>query len=373
MIANSPLEATPLTDQAVAWLQERLPRGWSVSAEPGGPQSALASDARISLQGPNGTFSAIVAEVKQSLSPRDVLAQIAPRVQSARAMGAHLPLLVIAPWISKRTQALLAEAEINYLDMTGNALLRIDNPPIFLQTTGAPRNPSPPERAGAKLQGAKASRVIRLLADVRPPYGVAAIAEATGLNRGYVSRLLDALYEEGLIERKARGPVRDVDVAALVRRWAAGYDTFRANRAEGFIAPTGLEPVLERLAANPVLGSGAVITGSVAATRLAPIASPALLLLYCEPPQLLPVELDLLPAEEGANVMVLAPFDRVVFERTRLEGGLRYAAPSQVAVDCLAGNGRMPAEGEALLEWMAREESSWRLPKLAGTRKEVEL
>jgi DNA-binding transcriptional ArsR family regulator len=327
-------------------------------------QDQLKVDARINLRGPGGMTSTIVVEEKQSLSPRSVLDQLSPRVDTARNMGAHLPLLVIAPWLSERTQALLAEANINYLDLTGNALLRLDNPPFFLQTTGARRNPSPAERAGARLGGAKASRAIRLLLDVRPPYGVVEIAEATGLNRGYVSRLLEALYREGLIERKPRGPVEAVDVPALLRRWADGYDTFRTNNAEGFIATAGLDRLLARLAEDPGLGTRAVITGPFAASRLAPIASPALLLLYYDQPQLLAGDLDLLPAEEGANVMILKPFDQVVYDRTRIEGGLRYAAPSQVAVDCLGGNGRMPAEGEALLEWMAVDEPSWRLSSL---------
>lgn len=342
-----------------------MPRGWSVEAaelQPG--QDQQWADARIDLKGPHGTMGAIVVEEKRSISPRDVLSQLSPKVRSARSMGAHLPLLVIAPWLSERTQALLEEAEINYLDLTGNALLRIDNPPFFLQTTGARRNPAPAERPGAKLGGAKASRAIRLLLDVRPPYGVAEVAAATGLNRGYVSRLLDALYRDGLIEREPRGPVESVDVPALVRRWAKGYDVFRTNRADGFIATSGLERLLERLADDP--DTPAAITGSFAASRLAPIASPALLLLYHDQPPLLAAELDLLPAEEGANVMILKPFDPVVFDRTGIEEGLRYAAPSQVAVDCLGGNGRMPAEGEALLEWMGAEESSWRRPSLAN-------
>lgn len=371
MAANLPDQETPLANQAVAWLQSRLPSRWSVEvADFQSEQDRLQADARINLQGPHGASSTIVVEEKQSVSPRSVLSRLSPRVKTARSMGAHLPLLVIAPWLSERTQALLADADINYLDMTGNALLRIDNPPFFLQTTGARRNPSPTKRADAKLRGPKASRVIRLLLDVRPPYGVLEIAAATGLTRGYVSRLLEALYREGLIERKPRGPVEDVDIPALVRRWSAGYDTFRTNRAEGFIATTGLERLLARLADDSALGTRAVITGPFAANRLAPIASPALLLLYCDPPQPLAVDLDLLPAEEGANVMILKPFDRVVFDRTRIEAGMRYAAPSQVAVDCLSGNGRMPAEGEALLEWMARDESSWRLPGLAALSKE---
>lgn len=36
----------------------------------------------------------------------------------------------------------------------------------------------------------------------------------------------------------------------------------------------------------------------------------------------------------------------------------------QVPVDCLSGYGRMTAEGEALLEWMVKEERSWRRPAL---------
>jgi hypothetical protein len=62
--------------------------------------------------------------------------------------------------------------------------------------------------------------------------------------------------------------------------------------------------------------------------------------------------------------MLLRPFDPVVFARTRIEDGLRFAAPSQVVVDCLTGTGRMPAEGEAVLDWMLAEEPAWRVRSL---------
>jgi len=42
----------------------------------------------------------------------------------------------------------------------------------------------------------------------------------------------------------------------------------------------------------------------------------------------------------------------VVFERTWTQGDVAYPALAQVAADCLTGADRMPAEGEALLEWM---------------------
>lgn len=365
MNANLPLTETSLTDQVVAWLKERMPRGWEIEGTnqaPGGTD--LPEDARITLKGPNGTISTIVVEEKQVVSPRTVLSELSPRMQSARNLGAHLPLLVVTPWLSRRAQALLADEEISYFDLTGNALLRIDNPPFFLQTAGAERNPWPKERGRAQLRGAKAARLIRLLIDVRPPYGLQEIAEATNLAPGYVSRLLDTLYREALIERAPRGPVESVDIAALLRRWAASYDVFQANDRQDFIAIDGLERLLSRAAADPAIGTRNTITGSFAAGRIAPVASPALLLVYSDAPALLAKDLELLPADEGANAMLLRPFDPVVFDRNQIEDGLRYAAPSQIAIDCLTGNGRMPAEGKALLDWMLDNEAAWRLDSL---------
>jgi hypothetical protein len=52
--------------------------------------------------------------------------------------------------------------------------------------------------------------------------------------------------------------------------------------------------------------------------------------------------------------MLLVPFDEIVFDRTRIEDGVTYVAPSQAAADLLTSTGRSPAEGEAVLEWMGR-------------------
>lgn len=368
MKANFPETEMSIRDQAIAWLEERLPRGWTVEGsnllrhEEDATQPA--TDSTISLKAPNGTFSTIAVEEKDSISPRAVLGLLPPLARAARKLGGDVPLLLIAPWLSRRTQELLAEEQINYIDLTGNALLRLDNPPFYFQTQGATRNPAPKERGPAQLRGAKAARLIRLLADVRPPYGVRELASAADLAPGYVSRLLDTLYREALIERSPRGPVESVDVAGLLRRWATSYDVFKSNEAEMFIAPEGIDQLLPRLAANPGAGTRIAITGSFAAARLAPVTAPAMFMAYYDTPALLANDFGLLPAEEGANVVFLRPYDRAAWLRTPIEDGLRYAAPSQVVVDCLTGNGRMPAEGEALLSWMQENESQWRRDSL---------
>ncbi len=365
MNANMAIGGGTLRDEAVAWLERRLPRGWSVDAHTvQASDSDLPADSKISLKGPNHTISTIAVEERQSVTPRTVLDMLSPRVQTARNMGAHLPLLVIAPWLSKRTRDLLAEQELSYLDLTGNALLRIDNPPFYLQTTGAERNPTPRQRNKARVRGPKAARLIRLLIDVSPPYKLGDLANAAGLTPGYVSRLLDTLYEEALIERAPRGPVERVDVAGLIHRWARSYDVLQANRAESFISAGGIDKTLDQLANYFTEEPRFALTGSVAAVRLAPVTAPALLLAYSDHPQALAQDLGLLPASEGANVILLEPFDPVVWLRTTSESGLRFVAPAQVAVDCLTGTGRMPAEGDAVLNWMTANEQLWRLPDL---------
>ena len=359
-------QGKPLLDQAIAWLENRLPDSWSIErlADQNLDSNRPQVDSKIRLNGPFGTSAAIATEEKESISPRLVLDRLLPQVQAARRMGAPLPLLIIAPWLSGKTQELLAENGIGYIDLTGNALLQVDNPPLFLQTTGSERNPTPKKRGKAQLRGPKAARLIRLLTDVNPPYKLGDIAKAAQLAPGYVSRLLDTLYDEALIERVPRGPVERVDLAGLIRRWANSYDVLRTNRAGFFISPAGINAALKELSSYPSEEPRFALTGSLAAVQLAPVAAPALLLAYCDNAEGLVRDLGLLPASEGANVILLEPFDSVVWRRNTTESGLRFVAPAQVAVDCLTGTGRMPAEGEAVLDWMADNEKAWRLREI---------
>jgi hypothetical protein len=75
--------------------------------------------------------------------------------------------------------------------------------------------------------------------------------------------------------------------------------------------------------------------------------------------------LGLLRSDVGADVLLLHPRDPIVFERSREVDGVGHVALSQLAIDCLGGTGRMPAEGEAVIDYMM-EHSGWRLPSLGS-------
>jgi hypothetical protein len=241
--------------------------------------------------------------------------------------------------------------------------VRADYPAVFIRTIGATRNPEPAAREVARLRGPKAGRLVRAVVDVRPPYGVRELAESIGLTAGYVSRLLDSLDRDAIVDRSRKGEVVAVDYPALLRRWVETYDVLRSNETRRYVAPEGARKTLDRLKSISLSGRAAV-TGSFAAGRLAPVAAPALLLAYADRIAETADALDLLPADEGTNVILLRPFDEAVWSRLDRDDGIAYVAPSQAAADCLTGTGRMPAEGEALLAWMAENEESWRVPSL---------
>ena len=368
MTANYVPEETELVSEAVSWLRDRLPAQWvveksnrAIPTKPGQPQQTL-GDAAIDLRAPNGGGATLAVEVKRTVSPRDV-DLLLPRLARTLISLVNTPVLVVAPWIGRRSRQLLEQQGINYIDRTGNAYISLGYPPIFIKSQGSDRDPEPTHRPRARVRGAKAGRLIRTLVDVRPPYGVRDLAAATRLTPGYVSRLVEALDAEALLERKPRGEIVSVDIAGLLRRWTESYDVFKSNAATLYLAPRGAASALADLSASGQFGQVAV-TGSFAAVRLAPVAAPAMLLAYVEDTQPAGDVLGFLPTDSGANVALLNRFDSVVFERTTAADGARYVAPSQIAVDCMTGNGRMPAEGEAVLQWMLEEEERWRRPSL---------
>lgn len=372
MIANSLSQEKTLINRAVSWLQTNLPETWKAEATSQTIVSQSQSsapkvvDTLITITPPQqGGDVQLLVEAKTTFAPRDAEQLFSGVARQLRNLNSSYPILVVAPWLSERTQEVLTKEEINYLDLTGNVRIALNYPPVFITHSGASRNPTPALRAPARLKGPKAGRLARLLIDIAPPYGVSQIAEVTGLAPGYISRLLTSLDDDALIERTARGQVVSVDIFQLLRRWTQTYDVFKSNETTSFVAAQGPEDLLGRLTTLPSSFPPVAVTGSFSAVRFAPVAAPSLLVLYCSEPSALASELGLLPADRGSNVAILKPFDAVVWVATTEESGVTYAAVSQTAADCLTGNGRMPAEGDALATWMEKNQSRWRLPSIS--------
>jgi hypothetical protein len=347
--------------RAVSVLQERLPRGWTAVASYDVPtENRRRIDAIVEVTGPDQSRVRLVAECKRTVVRRD-LPVVLEQLETARVsvQSPTMPLLV-SRYLSDSVRAWLDENDVSYVDATGNLRLVSRDPAVYLRDRGADRDPwRGPGRPRGTLRGEPAARVVRALADFFSPMPVTALVKRSGASTGATYRVLDFLEQEALVTRGTRGVVEQVRWRQLLERWSEDYGFQRDNTASRYLQPRGLPALLRGLTATTVPLTYAV-TGSLAANQWASYAAPRLASLYVDDVPAAAELLGLREVDSGANVLLAAPFSTVVFDRSRDVDGVRYAAPSQVAVDLLTGPGRSPAEGQALLDWMESNEPAWR-------------
>ena len=338
--------------QTIELLRGRLPVGWEVSSLKPAGSSPTAIPVALAVRRKGTAAAKVRIEAKSRIEPKDV-DYLAASLQPTPAQ----PVLIAAPFLSPRTQERLRSRGFSYADLTGNVRLTLTEPGLFIETTGARENPEKSSRARKSLKGPKAGRLVRALCDFRPPQGLRELAKRAGVDPGYASRVVDFLDREALLTRTTRGPITNVDWRALLNRWSQEYSPFARQGATMYLAARGVPAVIDRLKKTKTRYA---VTGSWADAEVAPVAAPRLLMVYVDDPADVEKTLDLRPGNAGDNVVILTPFDDIVFDRTSTKGGVAVAALSQVAADLLTSPGRGPNEAEALMDWMQQNEGAWR-------------
>jgi hypothetical protein len=332
--------------------QDRIPRDWDTGLQvcEVGPRP----DAILALRPTAGTQVRILVKAKSTVEPRDVPGVI----DQLRSYKEDAPHLVVASYLSPRTQVSLGERGVNFADLTGDMLFSRDEPFIYIRSQGASVDPCRENRPVHSLKGPAAGRVVRALCDFRPPYGIRELSARAAIPAASVSRIVQLLEREALVVRGKAGEVVDVHWRELIQRWAEDYRFSGSNRICNYFDPRGPYNLIGRLerTENPY-----AITGSFAAAQVAPHAPPRLATIYTEKVNDLARDMRLQPVESGMNIVLAQPFDPVVFDRTWTKDGRTYAALSQVAPDLITGPGRAPSEAEELLRWMGEHEDVWRV------------
>ncbi len=374
MTRNSYISETRLIDTAARDIGARLPPRWllrdllrsETRQSPHGLTREI--DAVLEIEDPDGLSTEIVVEVKAvPVEPRAV-PSLAARLKSLPlSTGAevgqtdvHSALMLVSTYLSPLARERLTEAGISYADSTGNMRLTVARPAVFIETQGADRSPFREERSLRSLKGGRAARVARGLMDYRTPFGTRELAAETASSAAMVSRVSSLLEPDEIVTKEGpRGRIVSVDWEALARRWAEDYDFASSNVLTTWLEPRGARALQVRLRDATFRYA---VTGSLAASRLAPVAEARLAILFADDPEEAAQSLGLRPAETGGNVLIVRPFDPVVFDRTEYHDGISYARVTQVLLDLMKGTGRGPAEAEALLEWMRDNEETWKLP-----------
>lgn len=382
-VAESRLPERP-ADREIDILREtissialRLPAGWKTDLEEQVRLGGVIVDGLLRVTAPDGSTGMLLVEAKRLILTRDVpmilsqlerimagLEEPSPPVRDRgqyqqRDRATSMEPLVVARYLAPSTRETLERSGASYADLTGNTLVRLQEPAMFIRDVGAQQDPwRRPGRPRGTLHGPPAARVVRALVDFKPPMSVPDLVKKSRASTGATYRVVDFLDEEGLILRE-RSRIDDVDWRRLLERWSKDYGFTRSNPVRTYLEPRGLPALVESLRGAKDLQY--LVTGSLAAARLAPYAPTRLAMIYVDNIQVAANRLGLRDVGSGANVLLAATEYDAVYERAQEIDGLRIAAPSQIVVDLFTGPGRSPSEAEELMRWMAANEPTWRL------------
>lgn len=335
---------TSIVRQGLLVLRRALPPGWKADVV------STRGETRLRIRSPDGTDGVLAVDAKRRLAPGAVGAL------ASSVMRGVAGRLLFAGWLSPLAQRALSEANVGYVDLTGNIDLRMARPGLFVRDVGASRDPEPAPSTLKSLKGAGAARAVRALVDFQPPYGVRELALASGASAALVSRVAALLEREKLITRTE--VIEEVQWEPVLRRWAEDYSFVRTNRIVTCLDPRGVPSLLRKLSTYDAPWAATATLGVPPGTAVAPVQVASV---YVRSPEQAMSDLGLTPTEAGANVLLVEPPDDGVFARVvRGEDRVVRCAPSQVVADLLTGPGRGTSEATALLAWMRQNEAVWR-------------
>lgn len=291
-------------------------------------------------------------EVKSSSSP-GVVAVAAAQFASYAELGDVVPVLVV-PYMTPAGVKAADERRLNWIDLSGNASLRHDDLRIWVQGhpnrfmgRGRPASPFAP----------KSSRVTRsMLLDPMRWWRQKDLAEHTDLDPGRVSRIVRSLDDEHLVERHGQR-LRPMDPDLLLDAWVDDYRFDRHDIITGHYSGSGLGLARELHVELSGAATDHAFTGLPAAWVLDAFAQFRLVSVYVTgDPRAAAEAVGLRRNERGANVQLIGPEDRGVFDGQREIDGLPCVAPIQIYLDL----GHLPERATEAAGQLRAAGSLWR-------------
>jgi hypothetical protein len=241
------------------------------------------------------------------------------------------------------------EACVSWLDLSGNA--RIIAPGLRVIIEGK-TNQFIVRGRPANVFAPKSSRVVRRLL-IQPSKYVCQreIARATGLDEGFVSRLVIRLEKDDYLVRAEDGTVRPKDPGLLLDAWREAYQFSKHTIHHGHVAArsgdTLLRVVSDTLTKRGIEHAATGLAGAWVLTRFAAFRI-ATVYLPTDPSPTLLDELGFREDPRGANLWLVVPNDAGVFQGAVEKDDIRCVHPVQVYVDLKDHPERAPEAAERL-------------------------
>lgn len=289
-----------------------------------------------------------VVEWRSSASASPVAAAVKQVAQYAERLGRRVIPLVAVPFMGDAGRRVCEEAEVAWLDLSGNAHIVapglrviVDGRPNRFRRRGRPSSVFAP----------KSARVVRWLL-IHPDRAFAQneLARATGVTEGLVSQLVARLLQEGYVLRLGRR-VRVKEPGPLLDAWREAYDFSRHTLIQGHI-PVRSGDALARFVSRTLVAEDVehAATGLAAAWQMTHFAGfrVATFFLRDTPSAALMEKLGFHEEPRGANLWLVVPNDDGVFHAAGTYDGVRCVHPVQAFLDLKAHPERAAEAAERL-------------------------
>jgi len=269
--------------------------------------------------------------------------------EKAKAFDKHPIPLVVVPYMGETGRRFLEQSKISWVDLSGNAC--IDAPGIYIHVTGKPNQFKEAGRP-ANIFAPRSSRIARVfLINPTQHFSQRELAQRTGLDEGFTSRIIRKFENDQLIARDNDGLVSVKDPGRMLEAWNDVYNFNKHHILKGHIAArTGdalLHTIVDTLKKRDVEHTA---TGLGAAWLYDRFAAFRTVTIYFRNPITKDILADLgfKKDERGANTWLVTPNDEGVFHGAEDRDGIRCVHPVQIYLD-LKGHPERSAEAAASL------------------------
>ncbi len=292
-------------------IQELLPETGLVTIEQYRLEKQALVDLVIDLKTKTGKTYEIWIEAKSQGLPRNIRLAIS-QLNSYMKGRKNIYGLVVAPFLSEVSRRICVESGFNYLDLSGNYLLKL--PGIYMKSDGKP-NKYPSTRPLRSVFSPKSTRLLRvLLNDPKKPWYVKDLAKTSNLSLGQVSNLKRELLNYDYLAETDGGKLILKSPEQLLLKWTEKY-SYTNNEMASFYSLDDIGVIEDKIAqtasSQDLQYAFSLISGSM---RVAPFLRLKRVFAY--------IEYDLAKFAEacqfkkvdsGANVILMRPYDEGVF------------------------------------------------------------
>jgi len=302
---------------------------------------------------PSGRDRKLFIEIKSFTAPSRIREALQQLKAALKIQVNGYPVLA-STFIGSGTRTICKEEGVGYIDLAGNYYLQFDD--FYLEKI-VDKNPFPSRGRPPSLFTPISSRILRaLLVEPDRQWKVSELAQTTQVSIGQTSNVTRRLIEEEYLSKIQKGRLWLIQPGKLLNAWQEQYSLSKNIQEIYYSFERNPEQIMARVASIGLERNWRyAITSFAAASLIAPfVRGVGMVTLYVD--DAVSIEqwvsaLDLRPAESGANIMILIPYDKGVFYQFQTVNGIILVSNVQLYLDLYND----PARGREQAEFLRKE------------------